>query len=454
MKRSGILLGIILFWAAGIQAQWVAGPMLGPVELREVKLWMATTSAEDEAELLLRNASGKTEGSISARKYSNYGFNTCVFEVGGLQPGTKYLYAIKLKDRTGKLSQREGSFMTKTLFQWRNPAPDFSFLTGSCSYFNEPGFDRPGRPYGLDSSIFETMAKEPAAFMLWLGDNWYTREVDYQGNWGLWYRAWRDRSLPVLQNFWGSMGHLAVWDDHDYGPNDYGKSYHLKETSREVFKHFWLNHNYGDGKEGIYTRYQYNDVDFFMLDNRWWRDYDKLPDSVNGSPNPEKRMIGKKQMDWLKEELRYSKSNPFVSFRIIVVGSQVLNPVGPFDKWLAFPVEYYELIDFLREEKIEGVLFFSGDRHHSEVIKVDYENLYPLYDVTSSPLSSGTHKFGGVEANNPYRVMGVDQLQNYSRVSVSGDRGSRRLKVEYVGAKGEVLGTWDIGEQALKMPKK
>jgi alkaline phosphatase D len=120
---------------------------------------------------------------------------------------------------------------------------------------------------------------------------------------------------------------------------------------------------------------------------------------------------------------------------------------------LAFPSEYYEFINFLKEEKIEGVLFFTGDRHHSEVIKVSYEGLYPLFDVTSSPLSSGTHKFGGPEANNPYRVVGVDQLQNYSRVSVSGQPKARILQVEFVGAKGNVLDKWLVNEQELKMPK-
>jgi alkaline phosphatase D len=31
------------------------------------------------------------------------------------------------------------------------------------------------------------------------------------------------------------MSHYAIWDDHDYGPNNADKSYHLKETSRKVF---------------------------------------------------------------------------------------------------------------------------------------------------------------------------------------------------------------------------
>ena len=118
---------------------------------------------------------------------------------------------------------------------------------------------------------------------------------------------------------------------------------------------------------------------------------DALADSVNGKPNPDKKMWGKEQMGWLKNSLLYSKA----SFKIIATGSQVLNPVSPFDKLANCPVEYNELMDFLYANKINGVLFLSGDRHHTEVIKVNREGTYPLYDITVSPLTAGTHTFGG-----------------------------------------------------------
>jgi alkaline phosphatase D len=175
---------------------------------------------------------------------------------------------------------------------------------------------------------------------------------------------------------------------------------------------------------------------------------------VNGKPNDEKRMYGKRQMEWLKNDLRYSKTNPFISFRIIATGSQVINPGSPFDKLLDFPVEYNELINFIRDEKIDGVVFLSGDRHHSEVIKVQHEGLYPLYDITCSPLTSGTHPFGGKEANNPWRVIGVDKLQNFGRLSISGPRSNRVLKVEFAGLKGEKLAEWQVGEQELRVKSK
>lgn len=425
----------------------ISGPMLGQNDYRTAKIWMEP--APEVKSLAVRywkkGATGQVKNKvlIIGSAGQQLDFNPVQAEIGGLEPGASYEYRIVIN---GKESNYGGEFATRELWQWRKPAPDFSFLTGSCTYFNEPEFDRPGKPYGQDSSIFETMAKDKAAFMLWLGDNWYTREVDYTSEWGLWYRASRDRSMQVLQPFLKAMPHYAIWDDHDYGPNDLGKSYHLKNTTREVFKSYWANPSYGNGREGIYTKVSYNDVDFFLLDDRTWRTEDDMPSTINGQPNPDKQMLGKEQLDWLKNALVASQA----SFKMIVVGSQVLNSVSPFDKLLDFPAEYNELTGFIEEQKISGILFLTGDRHHSEIIKVNRINNYPLYDITVSPLTSGTHVFGAAEKDNPYRVYGLDQKQNYGKISVTGTRGNRQLMVQFLGVKGEDLGNWSINEKDLK----
>ena len=293
------------------------------------------------------------------------------------------------------------------------------------------------------------MAREKADFMLWLGDAWYTREVDYNSEWGLWNRASRDRSLAILQPFWKAMPHYGIWDDHDYGPNNSSKSYILKETSRDVFRAYFPNPSAGENGQGIYTMVSHHDVDLFLTDGRWWRSEDRERDSVNGQPNPNKRMLGVQQMEWLKNSLLYSNA----PFKIIAMGSQVLNDVSPYDKWTDFPVERQELLGFIRAYKINGVLFMTGDRHHSEVIKMDRLGTYTLYDITVSPLTSGTHKFDGPEAKNPLRVFGLDQKNNYGRIRVSGPRGARKLAVDFLGTKGESLGSWQIGEADLKTPR-
>jgi alkaline phosphatase D len=337
-------------------------------------------------------------------------------------------------------------FTTPDLWQFRKPAPDFSFLTGSCAYFNEPVFDRPGKPYGGDSSIFETMAKSPAAFHLWLGDDWYTREVDYSTSWGLNYRASHDRAQPILQRLMSSMPQYAIWDDHDYGPNDAGKSYILKEESRKVFMDYWCNPSYGEEGKGIYTKVSYSDIDIFLTDARYFRSENEIPDSINEQPNERKTFFGAMQLEWLENALLFSDA----TFKIIAVGSQVLNPYSQFDCLKHYTAEFNELMNFISSQKINGVLFFTGDRHHSEIIKQNRQGLYPLYDVTISPYTSGVGKVRGAELKNEARVAGtLAEEQNFGRITISGKKNERILNVEFIGVKGDKLAEWSVTEKEL-----
>lgn len=437
------------------QPRIISGPMLGPVELRDAKIWLEVSSEVKSVAVqyhILKNLNEpetKIKPTIKTVQYKGElgkEFNPLTLAIGGLNYYSKYHYSIIIN---GKPTGAEGEFNTKDLWQWRKPVPDFNFLTGSCAYFNEPEFDRPGKPYGGDSTIFETMANEKSAFMLWLGDAWYTREVDYFSEWGLWYRASHDRAMPVMKNFLKAMPQFGIWDDHDYGPNNFGTSYALKEASRNVFNSYFCNPSAGENNQGIYTMTSWGDADIFMTDGRWWRSAEEMKDSVDGKPNAEKIMLGKQQMKWLKNALLYSNA----TFKIIAVGSQVLNPVSPYEAWRKFPAEYNELMNFLTDNNINGVLFLSGDRHHSEIIKVNRPGTYPLYDITVSPLTSGTHKFSGPEKDNPYRVLGIDEKQNYGRFSFTGKRNERKLTVEFFGIKGEKLGEWSVNENELKTPK-
>lgn len=439
-----------LFFNIHLSAQLVSGPMLGPVELRTAKLWIEVKPGSRVTLQYWKQGEMKFFKTMHKQTNIEDWFSPLVFYVVGLDVNTTYEYRFAINQKAVMPpTKAEGSFTTKELWQWRKSAPNFSFLTGSCSYMNETAIDRPGKPYGGDSSIFETMAKEKTAFMLWLGDSWYTREVDYLDEWGLWNRASHDRAAPVLQNFLKSTSHFAIWDDHDYGPNDIGMNYILKDKSRNVFMNYFTNTSYGMGGEGIYSMISYSDVDVFMMDDRWWRSADATKDSVDGKPNATKTMWGKTQLEWLKNSLLFSSA----SFKIIATGSQVLNPVSPFDKLLNCPAEYDELMNFLSKNKINGVVFLTGDRHHSEIIKVERAGTYPLYDITASPLTSGTHKFGGVEKNNPFRILGIDEKQNYSKISFSGAGKQRKMLVEFFGVKGDKLGDWSVSNADLSTPK-
>ncbi len=442
------LVFIFLFGTDNSTAQLVSGPMAGYVELRTAKIWVEVSPGSTAELWYWKKGADSRAQRLSISTDNSWWFAPVVFDLVALEMNTTYEYAVLVNNRSGKKpSKADGEFTTQELWHWRKPAPDFSFLIGSCAYFNEPVYDRPGPGYGKDSSIFEAMAKEKASFMLWLGDNWYLREADYLSQWGIWYRANHTRRLPILQNFLKSMPQYAIWDDHDFGPNDGDKSFVLKETSRKVFMNYWANPSYGEEGKGIYTRITYNDCDFFLMDDRYFRSNDGMKPLVYGKPNELKRMWGPVQMEWLKNALLLSKA----PFKFIVTGSQTLNPVSPFDCLQDYPVEFEELMGFLSAEKINGVLFLTGDRHHSEVIRYDRREEYSLYDITSSPLTSSVGKVFGKEKDNPARVPNtLVEALNYSRISISGKTGERKLTVEFLGLKGEKLTEWSISEKELK----
>ena len=256
----------------------------------------------------------------------------------------------------------------------------------------------------------------------------------------------------MLQNLLKAMPHYAIWDDHDYGPNDADKAYILKDESRNVFKKFWANPSYGMNGEGIYTKITWNDVEIFMLDDRWFRSSDDMPDSIDGKPNSGKRMFGEEQMEWLKNGLLMSNGNRQINFRIIATGSQVLNPMSPWDCFKHFSYEYNELMNFIRQSKIEGIVFLTGDRHHSEIIKTLRDGAYPLFDITSSPLTSGIgNTKGSIEEKNPYRIGPEIDEQNYARLGFAGQGKDREMKIEFISIKGISLYSYTIKANELKI---
>ena len=453
---TGFFLLLTMLVAAQNKSGLVSGPWAGNVEMRNATIWMEVkpdvkaVAVKFDAINPDKKLSGRESGIMVYKGELGKEFNVVKIELNGLKMNTTYQYSVQVNGKTVLLNF-PAKFTTKDLWQWRKPAPDFTFLTGSCAYFNEPEFDRPGKPYGGDSSIFETMSNIPAAFNLWLGDNWYTREADYFTKWGLNYRASHDRATPVLQKFMASMPQYSIWDDHDYGPNNAGLEYILKEESRKVFMNYSLNPSYGEEEKGIYSLVSYSDVDVFLTDDRYFRSAEEIADSIGGQPNKEKKYFGKKQMEWLKNALLFSRA----TFKIIATGSQILNQSSTAECMKSYSAEYNDLLGFLAEHKIRGVLFFTGDRHFSEVIKLERPGLFPLYDITTSPFTAGVVKLRGAELANPQRMPGtLVQEQNFAKVSVSGKEKERVLKVEFTGIKGDKLGEWSVHENELRMPRK
>ncbi|MFW5926433.1 MAG: alkaline phosphatase D family protein [Wenzhouxiangella sp.] len=412
--RCVILLTCLLA-VNGVQAaELVAGPMPGHSAMRQVKVWLQTDEA---AEVTLRYwVDGQADTMATTRPVTTRPetAHAATVDVVALEPGTEYRYEV-LIDGEAHAASRDLRFVTQPLWQWRDDPPDFRFALGSCAYVNETRYDRPGEPYGGDYRIFEAIADRSPDFMLWLGDNVYYREADWDSRSGMYARYSHTRSLPEMQRLLGAAHHYAIWDDHDYGPNNADRGYAKREQALEVFDTFWPNPDFSAaGTGGVTNYFEWHDVAFFLLDNRYFR-------QANYRVSGERTILGEDQIEWLIDALKTSNA----SFRFVVMGGQFLNSAEVHETYARIaPGERREILDRIEAERIPGVIFLSGDRHHSVFMKKERYRTYPLHEWTVSPLTAGA----GSPTEGAAQYMVEDSIygeRNFGTIEISGPRDQR-----------------------------
>ena len=412
----------------GQNAKITSGPMPGHSTMRSVKVWLQT-DIESAVQLVYWDQNDKSNlhksSIINTIKENAF---TAEFDLD-TEPGVTYNYEVILDDKKVKLGSNL-EFQSQTLWQYRMDPPSFTFGLGSCAFINEKAYDRPSTPYGGGYKIFDVIAEEDPAFFLWMGDNVYFREPDFDSKSGMIKRYNHVKQLPDLQKLWRSTHHYAIWDDHDYGPNNSDRAYILKNDALDVFKLFWANPSYGmnDEKDGIYSKFSWNDCDFFLLDNRYFR-------SPNRRKHTKHTILGEDQLEWLLDALSYSKA----SFKFIVIGGQVVNDAAVYENYANTHAEERDyLLKSIQKEGIKNVMFLTGDRHHTELSMLETNNTPVIYDLTVSPLTSGAHD--ALDEPNSYRVKGTHVAErNYGLIEVSGKRNERILKIVIKDQEGSVL---------------
>ena len=402
-----------------------SGPMLGYSEMRESMIWVQTTL---EAEVYAVYTDLADPGLVRrTNKVETKKSTACTARLiaDSVEPGHSYSYQVFINKEPVKLPYAT-ELRTPPIWKWRSDPPGFTMLTGSCAYINQPEYDRPGKPYGSDYRIFGPMAEQKADFMIWLGDNLYLREPDWNTWTGILKRYTHTRSLPELQPFLASTQHYSIWDDHDYGPNDSNKSFFNKNKTFEAFQLFWGNPTYGTGDiDGAITSFQWGDADFFLLDNRWYRDPDEI--SKEG-----KTMLGEKQLNWLLDNLVTSKA----TFKIVAMGGQFLTDATNAESYSAdgFEKEREQIISFIYRHNIKNVIFLTGDVHFSEMSVLKQEGKPTIYDCTFSSMTAGTNT-SGESWKNTFRVPGTVIMEhNFGKLDFSGTAKDRKLKVSCINA--------------------
>ncbi len=425
-----------------------SGPMLAWSDFRECAIWVqAQKPAKVQVRYRIKGSDGP-ELRTAEVATADHLAHTATVVADQVQPGKRYTYDVYLNSKKITLPYPT-EFQAQELWQFRKDAPAFTMAVGSCLYVNDSIYDRPGKGYGSDYQMMEVLAQAKPDAMLWLGDNTYTREADWNTRTGILHRYSHTRSLPQLQPLLASTHHYATWDDHDYGPNDADRSYWGKAMTSEIFSAFFPSMNTGLAGPGSKTStFMWGDAQVFLLDDRWFR-------APNDDKDPNRDYFGQVQLQWLKDALTGSRAR----FKIIANGGQLLNPVFEIagdngrkielETLARYPAERERFLKVLQESGASGIILLSGDRHHTSFQKMDRPGTYPLYELTASSLTAGSH--APRNEPNPYVIPEtVVATHNAALLSFSGPNSDRVLKITILKADGGIAWTRELRAAELK----
>ena len=292
-------------------------------------------------------------------------------------------------------------------------------LFGSCAHQDK------------EMPILNTINKEQADVFVFLGDNVYGDTEDMAELKAKYEKLGNNPNFKQLKQ---STEVIATWDDHDFGENDAGGEYPMKEESKKIMLDFWgepkdsLRYEQDDG---IYTSYMYGEgeqtVHIILLDLRYNRDpinkvskltyltKRKFKNMGPYSPSEEMdaSMLGENQWQWFERELRKP-----ATIKLIGSSLQLLPEFTGWEAWANFPADRERLFNFIRDEQINGVMLLSGDTHWGELSKYQKDLPYPLWEVTSSGLteewkevSPNKHRIGDYTHKINYGFLDLDWQQ-------------------------------------------
>jgi alkaline phosphatase D len=285
---------------------------------------------------------------------------TVTHALDGLAPGREYFYRAIVEGSAGR--GPVGRLRT---------APE----TGAEFTFGFSGDLEAGhQPF----TLLEKVTRHGPGFFILLGDTVYAdvprdRFEPTPAHYRSKHRE--NREDPHLARLLAGCGTYAMWDDHEV-QNDFDGSNRYIAEGRQAFCEYWpVRHGGGDATM-LYRRFAWGPgADFFMLDCRQYRSPQRAADG------PAKTMLGARQKAWLKDGLRASRA----PFKFVLSSVPLHGPWGP-DRWAGYARERDELLDFVRLERITGVIVLSADVHAA----VDVDVADGVRELIAGPIAAWT----------------------------------------------------------------
>ncbi len=368
------------------------GPFVGHLTSTSARVW-ARCSTPGVYRLTARRSAERDE--LVATVEATPENDMCVvWRVAGLQAGGRYGYEVTYQGRQ-ILGDEDTFFVTPS----PEDAPALTRLAiGSCAR-EDPG----------SAAVWGRMsAMDPHAVVL-LGDTPYIDSTDLDT------QRTRYSEFAAVPNFASLLRNrplYATWDDHDFGANDTDGRLDGKVNARRAFMEYHANPSYGEGNEGVYTKFRHGGVEVFLLDTRYFAGTEPSPIAA-GQPT----LLGRRQWDWLRQELRASTA-PFKLLASGMIWNGAVRP-GKRDHWGSYPHEREALVRFIGQERISGVVLVGGDIHRTRVLRHETTETagYPLTELITSPIHAGVID----AANTPHPELIHDSGEPHSFLLITVD---------------------------------
>ncbi len=465
------------------------GPLVGGVHDQGANLW-GRARGQGVLHAWLGQQPDLSDAQLAARSLPltlETGFSG-VAPVRGLNPATRYHYALTLSDQPPEPLMR--TYPAFTTFPRPGEAASFSFALGSCF---RPDDENGG---AIFRAVEERRQSDDLRFALLVGDQVYADAHAHNGLGKIAMNLEEYRALyeyawtrPLLRKLLTNLPAFMMMDDHevdnDWSWTDASRTqaqmpfYNLvirwlerrpraewqipRQRVQDALQAYW-EHQAMHGPpllsppsltpDGRYVlepsdpgslaySFVYGAAAFFVLDTRTRR--------VKGGGD--RTILGEGQWQALERWLLEVREAYPVKF--LVTSSSVLFSMWvdiTRDRWNGFPEERLRLLSFLAANGIEGVHILTGDLHSGHAIRAE---LYgpqgqglPLWEFCSTPFEQ--------EPNNlaqrfPRRLRGaplknlenlfVQAQRNFGvvRVDFSGE-GAPRVRYRLYGVDGQLLG--------------
>ncbi len=319
-----------------------------------------------------------------------------------------------------------------------------------------------------DQPIWEAVLAAKPDLFIFLGDNVYLDTRD-PNEMRAKYAQLAEK--PGFKKLRETTPILAVWDDHDFGENDAGGDYPMKEEARKIFCDFWGEAAASPrrSRDGIYSAYlfgpagkriqiilpdlRFNRSEIVRLDlgGKSYSDWEKelaaagkpVPGPYARNPELKASMLGEVQWRWLEEQLRLP-----ADIRILASSLQVVADFPGWEAWINYAQDHQRLIETIRKTKANGLICLSGDTHYGEVSRLDANVPYPLWDFTSSGLT----EVWPVLPPNALRIGEAYRARNFGLIDIFWNKaGGPQVRVDIRGEQGQVALSQSVDVASLRV---